>query len=216
MDRPAIVSVSGFTSEVGKTTLMCDLLRAFAGWEAIKVTRGHYRSCGKDPDVCCVSDLLRAEPVVRSGRPLTYSPGKDTGLYWEAGAANVHWVIVTDQQVESGVKEALKLVRGPGVFIEGNSLLDFVSVDFAIMVACTSSNRIKASARRALGHASALYLNNRADGNDGDNEFARWCESSGVSRLIAGIPTYTNSSLPKLIANVRASSATIPFVITSG
>src|SRR5687768_6615916 len=101
MNRPAIVSVSGFTSEVGKTTLMCDLLRAFAGWEAIKVTRGHYRSCGKDPDVCCVSDLLSDEPVVRSGRPLTYSPGKDTGLYWEAGAANVHWVIVTDQQVES-------------------------------------------------------------------------------------------------------------------
>lgn len=203
MNRPAIVSVSGFTSEVGKTTLMCNLLSAFPGWEAIKVTRGHYRSCGKDPDVCCVSDLLNAEPVIRSGRPLTYSPGKDTGLYWDAGAANVHWVIVTDQQVESGVNEALRRVQAPGVFIEGNSFLDFISVDFAIMVASTTSSKIKASARRAVAQASALYLNNRDDGKNGDKEFARWCQSSGVDKLIAGLPIYTNSSLHDLIANVR-------------
>jgi uridine kinase len=48
MKRPAVIAVSGFSSEVGKTTLICDLLRAFPGWEAIKVTRGHYRSCGEE------------------------------------------------------------------------------------------------------------------------------------------------------------------------
>ena len=31
MKRPAIIAVSGFSSEVGKTTLMCDLLRAVTG-----------------------------------------------------------------------------------------------------------------------------------------------------------------------------------------
>jgi hypothetical protein len=56
--RPTIIAVGGFTSEVGKTTLVCDLLRAFPGWEAIKTTRGHYPSCGKDPNACCVSHLL--------------------------------------------------------------------------------------------------------------------------------------------------------------
>jgi hypothetical protein len=207
MNQPVVVSVSGFTSEVGKTTLMCDLLGAFPGWKAIKVTRGHYRSCGKDPQVCCVSDLLSDEPVIRSGRPSTYSPGKDTGLYWDAGAANVHWAIVTDQQVESGVHEALRRVQGPGVFIEGNSLLDFISVDFGIMVASTSSNKIKSSARRAVGHASALYLNRRDDGKNGDNEFARWCQSSGVDKLIAGLPIYTHTTLPNLIANVKSNES---------
>src|SRR5260370_888361 len=49
MKRPVIVAISGFSSEVGKTTLMCDLLRAFPGLEGIKVSRGHYRSCGMDP-----------------------------------------------------------------------------------------------------------------------------------------------------------------------
>ncbi|HYJ88902.1 MAG TPA: hypothetical protein VEW46_22750 [Pyrinomonadaceae bacterium] len=202
MKHPVVVSVSGFTSEVGKTTLMCDLLRAFPGWEAIKMTRGHYRSCGKNPEACCVSHLLSDEPVIHSGRSLTYSPGKDTGRYWEAGAANVHWAIVTDQQVESAVNEAVKRVKGPGVFVEGNSFLDFISVDFAIMVASPSSKKIKASAQRAIAHASALYLNNRDEEKD-ESDFAVWCESSGVNKLIAGLPIYRNSSLPELIANVQ-------------
>ena len=107
MKSPAIVAISGFSSEVGKTTLMCDLLHAFPGWEAIKVTRGHYRSCGKDPNACCVSDLLSDEPVIRSGREQNYALGKDTGRYWDAGATNVHWVIVTDAQVEQGIKQAV-------------------------------------------------------------------------------------------------------------
>src|SRR5687768_14668525 len=153
MNRPVIVAVSGFSSEVGKTTLMCDLLRAFPTWEAIKVTRGHYRSCGRDPHACCVSDLLGNEPVIRSGREQNYSPGKDTGRYWDAGAANVHWVIVTDEQVESGIKQAVQRVIAPGVFIEGNSILEFIQADFVLMVSRASGGIIKGSARKALSHS---------------------------------------------------------------
>src|SRR6195256_336713 len=107
------VAISGISSEVGKTTLLCDLLREFPGWEAIKTTRGHYRSCGKDPHACCVSHLLQDEPVVRSGRDLTYAPRKDTGRYWDSGATNVHWLIATDAQVEAGIEMALDRVRAP-------------------------------------------------------------------------------------------------------
>lgn len=113
---------------------MCDLLRELPGWEAIKMTRGHYRSCGKDPHACCVSDLLGEQPLIRSGFQQTYSSDKDTGRYWEAGARNVHWVVVTDDQVERGIKLALERVKGAGVLIEGNSFLRFIDVDFAILV----------------------------------------------------------------------------------
>ena len=119
---PIVVGVGGFTSEVGKTTLLCELLRAFPGWEAIKTTRGHYRSCGKDPHACCVSDLLEEKPVIRSGRELTYAAGKDTGRYWDSGAANVHWLIATDSQVETGIKKALGYVAGAGSFRGGEQL----------------------------------------------------------------------------------------------
>jgi molybdopterin-guanine dinucleotide biosynthesis protein len=204
MKRPTIIAVSGFISEVGKTTLMCDLLRAFPGWEAIKVTRGHYRSCGRDPHTCCVSDLLSDEPVIRSGRDQNYAFGKDTGRYWDAGAANVHWVIVTDEQVERGIKEVVERVTAPGVFIEGNSILEFLKVDLVLMVSRASGGKIKGSARQALAHSSAIYLSNSTEeGTDEREKFAHWRKVSGMDTRIGDLPIYTRADLPELIALVQ-------------
>ena len=161
IDGPLIVGVGGFTSNVGKTTLLCNLLEMFPGWEAIKTTRGHYRSCGKDPHACCVSHLLQDKPLVKSGRLETYESGKDTGRYWESGASNVHWVIATDDQLEEGIKEALMRVTSPGVFIEGNSFSSYVPTDFFVMVARADVPQIKRTARTVLNHVSAVYLSDR-------------------------------------------------------
>jgi hypothetical protein len=204
MKRPTIIAVSGFSSEVGKTTLMCDLLRALPGWEAIKVTRGHYRSCGRDPHTCCVSDLLTDEPVIRSGRDQNYALAKDTGHYWDAGAANVHWVIVTDEQVEQGIKEAVDRVTAPGVLVEGNSILDFLQADLVLMVSRASGGKVKGSARQALAHSSAIYLSNvTEEGTDERKKFALWRKQSGLDNFIGDLPIYTRADLPALIALVQ-------------
>lgn len=163
MDRPLVIGIGGYTSNVGKTTLLCDLLAAFPGWEAIKTTRGHYRSCGKDPHACCVSHLLSSEPVVRSGREATYTPGKDTGRYWDAGASNVHWLIATDDQVESGIREALSRVKTKGVFVEGNSFAHYVDVDFFVMVRRADETKIKKSAREVIDEADIVYVSDKDD-----------------------------------------------------
>lgn len=167
--RPRIVGIGGLTSEVGKTTLICKLLNAFPGWEAIKTTRGHYRSCGKDPHTCCVSDLLSEKPVVHSGRKTTYVAGKDTGKYWDAGAVNVHWVIATDEQVEAGINEALSRVTAQGVLVEGNSFSEFVKPDFFVLVADSESLKIKPTARRALSRVDAVYVSQRSAGRDAES-----------------------------------------------
>ena len=204
MQRPTIIAIGGFTSEVGKTTLMCDLLQAFPGWEAIKTTRGHYRSCGKAADACCVSHLLSREPVIRSGREQTYERGKDTGRYWDAGAANVHWVIVTEEQVEQGIKKALERITAPGVFIEGNSFTRFVNVDLMLMVTRASGGKIKSSARRALTMASALYLSDPVNSGSGARaKFALWQSESVAGKLIGELPIYTREDLPQLIGRLQ-------------
>jgi molybdopterin-guanine dinucleotide biosynthesis protein len=198
--RPKVVAVSGFSSNTGKTTLMCELLRALPGWEAIKLTRGHYRSCGKDPHTCCVSDLLGAEPSVRSGREGNYEAGKDTGRYWDAGAANVHWVIATDEQVEPGIQEALSRVRSPGVLIEGNSFLDYVAADFALVCARAEGGTIKTSARKALHKASGIYVSTISDDDQTARaKFASWCKELAVDLEPHGLPVYTRDDLPRLI-----------------
>lgn len=202
--KPTIIGVGGLTSEVGKTTLVCDLLRAFPGWEAIKTTRGHYRSCGKDPSACCVSHLLADEAVIRSGRELTYSLGKDTGRYWDAGAANVHWVIATDSQVAAGIKRALGRVRAGGVFIEGNSFTEFIDPDFFIMVARPDELKIKPTARRALSRASAVYLSGETDSGAAHDrqrisKFLMKCKPEAGCVF----PSFRRSELPELVAQLR-------------
>lgn len=204
--RPAIVAVCGFTSDSGKTTLVCELLRALPGWEAIKLSRGHYRSCGKDPRACCISPLLGDEPLVRSGRAETYAPGKDTGRYWEAGASEVHWVIVTDRQVEPGFHTALGRVRAAGVVVEGNSFLRYVEADFTVMVARTDRLQVKPSARRVLPKASALYLSD-AGGRVEDSarlRFEEWLREAGLSEPLTRAPVYTRDDLARLIARVNS------------
>jgi len=203
MGRPFIVGVGGFTSNVGKTTLMCELLKAFPGWEAIKTTRGHYRSCGKDSEACCVSHLLNHEPLIRSGRDDTYELGKDTGRYWDAGASNVHWLIATDNQIDQGIREALSRVRSEGVFVEGNSFSQFVETDYFVMVKSAGSDSIKKSAKAIVSKVEAVYL----------SEFGS--TTSDNDKLINDRPPFIYRTLPSLILEVRRALTDVAPVVHS-
>jgi molybdopterin-guanine dinucleotide biosynthesis protein len=219
--RPTVVAISGFSSNVGKTTLMCELLRRLPGWEAIKLTRGHYRSCGRDPAGCCVSDLLRDEPVIRSGREANYQVGKDTGLFWDAGASNVHWVIVKDDQVEQGIKNALARVETDGVLIEGNSFLDYVTPDLSVMCVRSDGGKVKPSARRALPKSDFLYLSSLdADGFTARSQFNDWQLSLTIDLNFDGLPIFTREDIPRLMSLVHqreelGRSPLAPFVQTT-
>ena len=205
-ERPTIVAVSGLSSNTGKTTLMCELLKHLPGWEAIKLTRGHYRSCGKDPQGCCVSDLIRDEPLIRSTREENYEARKDTGRFWDAGASNVHWVIAGEEQVEDGVKCALSRVKAKGVVVEGNSFLDYVTADFAIMCARAGENKMKTSARRTLERADALYLStiDDCDGATARSRFDEWLAGLAIDLDFEGRPVFTREGIPELIERIRS------------
>ena len=204
-ERPIIVAVSGLSSNTGKTTLACELISRLPGWEAIKLTRGHYRSCGKDPDGCCVSELLRDEPLIRSGREANYEKGKDTGRFWDVGAANVHWVIVGEDQVERGINEALARVKSAGVIVEGNSFLDYIKADFAITCARAGENRLKSSARRTLAKADALYLStiDDSDRESSIESFDKWRKGLSIDLNVNDVSIFTRDDMPKLIFTIH-------------
>ena len=154
-----LVTVSGTCSEVGKTTLVCELLSRLPGWAAVKVTRGHYRSCGRDPDTCCVSPLLGDEPRVFADRADTDVEGKDTGRYWGAGAREVRWVVGSRGQESEGLRRALDHLAGvPGVLVEGNAVVASVDPDLALMVAHPRQSEVKSSAVAILDRIDVLYV----------------------------------------------------------
>jgi molybdopterin-guanine dinucleotide biosynthesis protein len=208
--NPKIIAVSGFSSNVGKTTLVCELLRQLPGWEAIKLTRGHYRSCGRDPAGCCVSELLRDEPVVRSGYDANYQPGKDTGRFWEAGASNVHWVIVKDDQVAPGISEALARVEADGVIVEGNSFLEYIEADLAIMCARSEGGKIKPSARKALARSDCLFLSVMGISADvARRQFKQFSATLNFPINLTNLPIITREDIPTLLRRIyRPNDAT--------
>lgn len=208
--NPRIIVIAGTSSNSGKTTLLCDLLRELSAnqtWEAIKLTRGHYRSCGKDPHTCCVSDLLGEQATVHSEREATYVSGKDTARYWDAGAANVHWVIATGAQVETGINEALAKVTAPNVIVEGTSLLQFVEPDFTILAVGSDLRKTKASVRRALieQKINALYFSaEKNPAAKSDELFAALMQiSPAIDRdWLANLPIYSSLQLSRLAKNI--------------
>jgi molybdopterin-guanine dinucleotide biosynthesis protein len=212
-----IVAVSGLSSNTGKTTLVCELLQRLPGWEAIKLTRGHYRSCGKDPSGCCVSDLIRDEPLIRSGRDENFQAGKDTGRFWDAGATNVHWIIAGEDQVEAGIKDALSRVTSSGVLVEGNSFLDFIEADFAIMCARADENKLKTSARRTLAKADAIYLSATDDSDRATAvaSFEQWRASLSIDLNVDGKPIFTRDDIPNLVEQIREGrcASSVPSVV---
>ena len=187
--------------------MVCELLKRLHGWEAIKLSRGHYRSCGKDPIACCVSDLIGEEPVVRSGREANYETRKDTGRFWDAGATNVHWVIVNNEQVEQGIQEAIARVRAPGVVIEGNSFLEYVDADLAIMCARSEGGKVKPSARDALQKSDVLYVSSlNGSAAEAREEFARWRAALTIDLNLHQLPIVTFEDLPRLIELIEVRS----------
>lgn len=208
--KPKIIAIAGTSSNSGKTTLLCDLLRELSkteAWEAIKLTKGHYRSCGKDPRACCVSHLLSDQPTVRSGREATYTFGKDTGRYWEAGAANVHWVIATDSQVEAGINEAILRVAAPNVLIEGTSLLQVVPVDFAVLVVGGDMAKPKTSARHALAgrKINALYLSDKSAACRTVPDMMLQTNHEIDTAWLKKLPLITMEEIPQLLELILAS-----------
>jgi molybdopterin-guanine dinucleotide biosynthesis protein len=205
---PKIIGIAGTSSDCGKTTLLCDLLREFspqAQWEAIKLTRGHYRSCGKDPHACCVSHLLGDEPLVRSGMEETKVFGKDTGRYWDAGAANVHWVIVTNDQVERGIRLALNRVQSRNVLIEGTSFLRYITTDLAVLVTRPDAIKLKPTARYALlnGLIDVIYLFGDVDGD------RKSLVSQYQAQAATPVPLYTRSELSQLITMIKEATGSL-------
>jgi hypothetical protein len=92
-------------------------------------------------------------------RAETAVAGKDTARYWDAGAADVRWVVGARGQEHEGLERALGELAGhPGVLVEGNRIVTRLSPDLAILVARPGQKEIKASARRIVGRMDALFV----------------------------------------------------------
>jgi hypothetical protein len=158
-----LVVVGGHTRNIGKTSVMCGIIRATAhlNWTAIKITQYGHSVCSKDGADCgCASpDHPFALTHERDS-----SSGTDSSRYLAAGARESYWA----RTAAGNLGEAIPALRriwtaAPNTIVESNSILQFVKPDLYLPVLDPSVADFKASSRRYLDRADAVVIVSREE-----------------------------------------------------
>lgn len=165
--RWRLIVVGGQTRNIGKTQLVCDVIRAFpkTAWIAGKITQhGHglgpvnseSRDCSPGEQVCALDWETRSDTSTDSARFLA------------AGAKRSFWLRTKEGRLAEGLpllREALREAAqesgaqaSQAVILESNSLLQFVKPSLYFAVIDPLREDFKESAQVALDRAHALVL----------------------------------------------------------
>ena len=152
----ALVVVGGHTRNIGKTSVMCGILRALPQhqWTAIKITQYGHGICSANGQPC---DCVTADHSLAVSEERDASTGTDTSRYLAAGAVRSFWV----RTQQGHLAEAMPRVRrrigeAENVLIESNSVLQFLRPDLYLAVLDFANADFKPSALRFLDRADAV------------------------------------------------------------
>jgi hypothetical protein len=150
------IVIGGHARNIGKTSVMCGLLRSLRhlDWAAVKITQYGHGICSLDGHECaCAPDehaFVLSEETDPAGRG-------DTSRFLAAGARRSLWLRVREGQLALAFPLLAKALQGEErVMMESNCVLQFVEPLLYLVVLNSSNCEFKSSARRFLGRASAL------------------------------------------------------------
>jgi len=90
------------------------------------------------------------------------------------------------------------------VIIEGNSFLEYIDPDFAIMCARAEGGTIKSSARATISKCNALFLSSLNNGHeDPRRQFAEWHARSSVAMSLEHLPLFTIAEFSNLVQEIQ-------------
>lgn len=174
-----VIVVGGHTRSIGKTELVCDVIRAFPeeNWIAGKITQYGHGVCAKNGENCgCAPD----EHSYAMSWETDANSGTDSARFLAAGAKRSFWLRTKQGFLAEGLpllRDALNsVVTGitasspppPTLIIESNSLLQFVKPSLYFAVMDSSRDDFKDSARAVLDRADALVMHQSVESSAPD------------------------------------------------
>jgi len=146
----AMVVVGGQSQNVGKTSLVANLIKAVPErrWTAVKITPDEH-------DLPANASYLIREERDSSG-------DTDTARYLRAGARRALFVTARPGCLGDAIPALRKELGADDVILESNSVLEFLEPDVYLAVLDPSIADFKSSARQFLQQASAVVLNEPA------------------------------------------------------
>jgi hypothetical protein len=164
--RWRVIVIGGHTRSIGKTQLVCDIIRAFpkAAWVAGKITQYGHGVCAQNGQNC---DCAPDEHVSALDWERRSETGTDSARFLEAGAQRSFWL----RTKQGFLAEGLPLLRAAldklpieknddsqSLILESNSLLQFLRPSLYFAVIDPARDDFKDSARVALDRADAFVL----------------------------------------------------------
>jgi hypothetical protein len=175
-----VIVVGGHTRSIGKTQLVCDVIRAFpkTDWIAGKITQYGHGVCAQNGTNC---DCAPDDHVCALSWETAASSGTDSARFLQAGAKRSFWLRTKQGFLAAGMpllRETLRAIEGQGdtpsdhraLIVESNSFMQFVKPSLYFAVIDPAKEDFKESAQIALDRAQALVF--RGD-TDNDNSPAK-------------------------------------------
>ncbi len=193
-----LVVVGGHSRNVGKTSVVCGVIRALRDWRwtAIKITQYGHGICSHAGEPCECADPLH--PVAISEES-GHASSTDSGRFLESGAERAYWVRTAAGELNEAMPRLRRMIAGtPNVIIESNSILRMLQPDFCVMVLDGAVADFKPTSLRFLDRAHALVFT--SDAPPAWPTVAPRLLAKKL-RFVALPPAYEN---PALIANLAA------------
>jgi len=165
-----LIVVGGHTRSIGKTQLVCDVIRAFprTEWVAGKITQYGHGVCARNGENC---DCAPTEHVCALDWETQSDTGTDSARFLQAGAKRSFWLRTKQGYLAEGLpllREALTAIAtgsskhsadaNLAVIVESNSLMQFVKPSLYFAVIDPLKEDFKESVQLALDRAQALVM----------------------------------------------------------
>jgi hypothetical protein len=169
--RWRVIVVGGHTRNIGKTQLVCDVIRAFpqVHWIAGKITQYGHGVCAQNGENC---DCAPVEHLCAIDWETLSNTGTDSARFLVAGARRSFWLRTKQGFLAEGLpllRVALQEVAAerdaqePVLIVESNSLLQFLKPSLYVAVIDPAREDFKESALAVLDRAHALMLRGAAE-----------------------------------------------------
>jgi hypothetical protein len=151
-----LVAVGGHTRNIGKTSVICSIIRSTPqlAWTAIKVTQYGHGVCSKDGEAC---ECALPDHPFAFEEELNGNAGTDTSRFLAAGTHRSYWARTAVGNLGEAIP-ALRRIweRAANTIVESNSILQFVKPDLYLTVLDFGVEDFKDSSRRYLDRADAV------------------------------------------------------------
>jgi hypothetical protein len=169
-----LIVIGGHTRSIGKTQLVCDVIKAFpkTQWVAGKITQYGHGVCAQNGENC---DCAPDEHICALDWESRADTGTDSARFLAAGAKRSFWLRTKQGYLAEGLpmlREALQGAmaespseQGRALIVESNSLMQFVKPSLYFAVIDPFREDFKESAQMALDRAHALVLRGEVGGD---------------------------------------------------